>query len=144
MFKPQNSDTLGDTISRLWVFTFFVMIFRDLHEMAVASTIQGILEGTYEGNPVTDAGLVFGGAALVLMLLTAQLSALLAPYAAKRLNLVMAPVALAGTFYLIPNDPDDFLLGGVTALSLLAIFTICLFWRTRAATNKVGGLRYAG
>lgn len=143
MFKPQNPDTIGDTTSRLWVFTLFVMVFRDIHEMATASTIQGILEGTYEGNPVTDAGLVFGGIALVLMLLTGLLSTLLKPLAAKRLNLVMVPLAFGGSFYLFPNDPDDYLLGGVTAIALLTIFVTCLFWRTDAVTKNLGKVRHA-
>lgn len=140
MFKQQSSDTLGDAISRIWVFTFFTMIFRDLHEMSTASTIQGILNGTFEGNPVTDAGLVFGGFALVLMLLTALLSPLLKPYAAKRLNLIMAPLAFGGIFYLFPNDPDDYLLGGVTAIAISVIFILSLRWHTKDTSQGLGGL----
>lgn len=143
MFKTQNSDTFGETISRLWTFALFCMVFRDIHEMATASTIHGILEGTYEGNPVNDAGLVFGGFALILMLLTALLSPTLKPYAAKRLNLIMAPLAFGGMFYLLPNDPDDFLLGGVTAIAILSIFTISLVWRTEDARDGLGGLQNA-
>lgn len=143
MFKPKNSDTLGETISRLWTFALFCMAFRDIHEMAMASTIQGILEGTYEGNPVNDAGLVFGGFALILMLLSALLTPLLAPFAAKRLNLIMAPLAFGGMFYLFPNDPDDYLLGGATAIAILAIFTISLFWRTTETSQTMGGVENA-
>ena len=143
MFKPHDPATFGDTISRIWTFALFCMVFRDIHEMTTASTIQGILEGTYEGNPVNDAGLVFGGVALILMLLTALLSPMLKPYAAKRLNLIMAPLAFAGMFYLFPNDPDDFLLGGVTAIAVLAIFTISLVWRTEDARDGLGGVQNA-
>ncbi len=143
MLKTQNSDTFGETISRLWTFALFCMVFRDIHEMATASTIYGILEGTYEGNPVNDAGLVFGGVALILMLLTALLSPSLKPYAAKRLNLIMAPLAFGGMFYLFPNDPDDYLLGGVTAVAILAIFTISLVWRIENARNGSGGVQNA-
>jgi len=143
MFKPQNPNTLGDTISRLWVFALFTMVFRDIHEMATATTIQGILDGTYEGNPVTDAGLVFVGVALILMLLTGLLSVLLQPYAAKRLNLIMVPLALGGTFYLFPNDPDDYLLGGATAITLLAIFIASWFWKTTEATASTREVRHA-
>lgn len=140
MFKPHDPATFGDTISRIWTFALFCMVFRDIHEMTTASTIQGILEGTYEGNPVNDAGLVFGGFALILMLLSALLSPLLEPYIAKRLNLVMAPLAFGGMFYLFPNDPDDYLLGGVTALAILAIFVISLGWRTKETNQSLGGV----
>jgi len=138
MFKRQDPITFGDTISRLWVFTLFAMVFRDIHEMATASTIQGILEGTYEGNPVTDAGLFFGGVALVILLLTSQLSVMLKPYAARRLNLVVAPLALGGIFYIAPNDPDDYLLGGASAIAVLTIFITSLLWQT---TSKPGSMR---
>jgi hypothetical protein len=143
MFKPHDPATLGDTISRIWTFALFCMVFRDIHEMATESTIQGILEGRYEGNPVTDAGLVFGGFALILMLLSALLTPLLQPYAAKHLNLIMAPLAFGGMFYVFPNDPDDYLLGGATALAILAIFIISLFWRTNETSRSLGGLSNA-
>ena len=77
MFKPQDPDQFGTTISRIWTFVFFTMIFRDLHEMSTARTIEGILDGRFEGNPVTDAGLAIGGVVLVLLLLTSFLSNLL-------------------------------------------------------------------
>jgi len=143
MFKPHDPNGFGNTISRLWVFTLFTMVFRDIHEMATASTIQGILEGTYEGNPVTDAGLFFGGVALVILLLTSQLSVLLKPYAARRLNLAVAPIALGGIFYLVPNDPDDYLLGGVSAIAILTIFVTSWFWQTTAQPGCMREVRHA-
>ncbi len=143
MFKRQDPITTGDTISRLWVFTLFIMAFRDIHEMATASTIQGILDGVYEGNPVTDAGLFFGGVALIVLLATSQLSVLLKPYAARRLNLAVAPIALGGIFYLVPNDPDDYLLGGVSAIAILTIFVTSWFWQTTAKAGSMREVRYA-
>jgi len=143
MFKPHDPNTLGDMISRLWVFTLFTMVFRDIHEMATASTIQGILEGTYEGNPVTEAGLFFGGVALVILLLTSLLSVLLKPYAARRLNLAIAPIALGGIFYLVPNDPDDYLLGGASAIAVMTIFITSWFWKTTAKIDSMREVRHA-
>ena len=143
MFKPHDPNILGDTISRLWVFTLFTMVFRDIHEMATASTMQGILEGTYEGNPVTEAGLFFGGVALVILLLTSLLSVLLKPYAARRLNLAVAPIALGGIIYLVPNDPDDYLLGGASAIAVLTIFVSSWCWQTTAKIDSMHEVPHA-
>ena len=143
MFKQQNAETTGNLISRLWIFSFFTMVYRDIHEMAVADTIEGILAGTYEGNPVTDAGLVAGGIVMVLLLATYVLTPILRPNLARRLNLFMPPITIVGVFYLIPNDPDDFVLAAATVVAVLTIFIISFFWRTDASRSVSGEIRHA-
>ena len=143
MFKQQNAETTGNLISRLWIFSFFTMVYRDIHEMAVADTIEGILAGTYEGNPVTDAGLVAGGIVMVLLLATYVLTPILRPNLARRLNLFMPPITIVGVFYLIPNDPDDFVLAAATVVAVLTIFIISFFWRTEASRSMSGEIRHA-
>ena len=143
MLKPQSPDQMGNTISRLWTFVFFTMLFRDVHEMSTAETIEGILEGTFEGNVVTDTGLFLGGVVLVLMLLTSLLSTLLVPNAARRLNLLVAPLAIAGGFYLFPNDPDDYLLAGAATTALLGIVSLCWKWQPTQYRNNEQEVRHA-
>lgn len=84
MLKPQDPNLLGTAISQIWVFVFFTIIFRDLHKMSTAATLRGILQGTYEGNPVTETGLLIGGFVLILLLLTAPLSNFLHPVYVRR------------------------------------------------------------
>ena len=136
MFKPKNPDQFGTTISRIWTFVFFATIFRDLHEMSTARTIEDILDGHFEGNPVTDTGLVIGGAVIVLMLLTSLFSNLLTPVAVRWLNLMVSPVALLGSLYLFPNDPDDYFFGGVTTAAFLTIFVMCWNWRPASTPDR--------
>lgn len=143
MLNPQNSDQIGHVISRLWTFVFFTMLFRDIHEMSTAATIEGILAGTYEGNVVTDTGLFFGGLALVLMLLTSLFSTLLVPSAVRWLNLIVAPLAIAGGLYIFPNDPDDYLLAGGATAGLLVIFIVCWSWQTDPSRNRNPEARHA-
>ncbi|MEO0495987.1 MAG: hypothetical protein AAF141_01260 [Pseudomonadota bacterium] len=139
MFRPQDPARFGEVISQLWAFAIFVTIFRDLHEMATASTINGILSGTFEGNPVTDFALVMGGVALVILLATMVLSSQLVPTAARRLNLGVAPIAIAGMFVVPPNDPDDYLLASVTFLTFIAIFV--LSWKWKPSDTKSANVR---
>ena len=143
MFKPQDPDQFGTTISRIWTFAFFTMIFRDLHEMSTARTIEGILDGRFEGNPVTEAGLAIGGVLLVLLLLTSLFSNLLKPFAVRRMNLIASPISLASSLYLFPNDPDDYILGSVTAVALLTIFILCLKWQPAKTMTSPSEVRHA-
>jgi len=143
MFKQQNVETIGNVISRLWIFSFFTMVYRDIHEMAVADTIEGILVGTYEGNPVTDAGLVAGGVVMSLLLATYVLTPILRPHLARRLNLFMPPITIVGVFYLVPNDPDDFVLATATVAAVLTIFVISFFWRTEGSRSVSSEVRHA-
>ena len=133
MLKPQDPNLLGTAISQIWVFVFLTIIFRDLHEMSTATTLRGILQGTYEENPVTETGLLVGGFVLILMLLTALLSNFLHPVYVRRLNLIVPPSALVGGLYLFPNDPDDYLLGGATTLAQATI--LFLSWRWTPTPN---------
>ncbi len=143
MFKPRNAGTVGNVISRLWIFIFFTLVYRDIHEMAVASTIEGILSGTYEGNPVTDAGLVAGGVVMIIFLATYVLTPILKPNLARRLNLLTPPIAVVGVFYLIPNDPDDFVMATATVVALLTIFIISFFWQTEQSKSQLNEVRHA-
>ena len=143
MFREQNAETIGNVISRLWIFSFFTMVYRDIHEMAVADTIEGILVGTYEGNPVTDAGLVAGGVVLILLLATYVLTPILKPHLACRLNLLMPPITIVGVLYLIPNDPDDFVLAAGTVVAVVTIFLISFFWRTEGSSHVSREVRHA-
>lgn len=143
MFKRQNPDTMGNVISRLWIFSFFTMVFREIHEMAVADTIEGILLGTYEGNPVTDAGLVAGGVVMILLLATYVLTPILKPKLARRLNLIAPPITIGGVLYLIPNDPDDFVLATATVVAVTTIFVISFFWRTEESHHLPFEVRHA-
>ena len=142
MFKQQNAETTGNLISRLWIFSFFTMVYRDIHEMAVADTIEGILAGTYEGNPVTDAGLVAGGVVLILLLATYVLTPILKPHLARRLNLLMPPITIVGVLYLIPNDPDDFVLAAGTVVAVVTIFLISFFFALSVSAGSKKSLSF--
>lgn len=143
MLKQKTTETIGNVISRLWIFVFFTMVYRDIHEMAVASTIEGILVGTYEGNPVTDAGLVAGGVIMIVLLANYVLTPVLKPYLARRLNMLTPTITIIGVLYLIPNDPDDFVLATATIAALLTISVISFFWQTEQTASQAIEVRHA-
>lgn len=140
MFIAPQPERFGQTLSLLWLFAILNILFRDVHEMTMASTITEILSGTVAGNPVTEAVLLAGAFAVELLLLGFLLSALLARTWARLLNLILAPIAIAGTFSVPPADPDDTFFAAVEVLTFATIFTLAWRWAPAPKpTSLVGG-----
>ncbi|WP_373635086.1 DUF6326 family protein [Yoonia sp. SS1-5] len=140
MFRSNHPDDRGKILSLLWLFAILNMLFRDIHEMTMAATINEILSGYVNGNPMSESVLFFGAFAVELLLLVFLLSGLLAPYWARLLNLVMVPVAILGTFYIAPNDPDDYFFAVVEICAFITIFVMAWRWQTAPrATRQIGG-----
>ena len=129
MFKPVAYDEFGKVLSSLWLFVILNGLFRDMHELAVASTIEEILAGRMNGAPVTDGALLAGAAVIQVLLLGMLLSSLLKPRAARWLNLVVPPLMAFAMFFAPPNDPDDYVFYTIMVGTLLAISFIAWNWR---------------
>ena len=95
--------------------------------MAMAGTIEDILDGQMNGNPVTEAALLAGAFAVEILLLAFLLSALLPVHGVRWLNLVCAPLAMVGVVFGAPSDPDDYFFAAVVLIALVAIFALA--WR---------------
>lgn len=127
---------LRPTLSTLWLFAILNIIFRDLHEMTTASTINDILSGTLNGNPVTE-GVLFAAAFAVELLLLAFLLSRLAPlHWARRINLALAPLAILGTFAIPPADPDDWFFALVTTCVYATIFALAWRWSLHPSQDQ--------
>jgi len=143
MFNVTYSDQFGRTLSLLWLFAILNILFRDIHEMTMAGTISEILSGRMNGNPVTEGALFAGAFAVELLLLAMLLSNLLVPKAARLLNLVLAPVAIGGVLFGVPNDPDDYFFATVEIFTFALIFVLSWNWVIAPATDKTLGGSYA-
>ncbi|QFT78187.1 DUF6326 family protein [Erythrobacter sp. THAF29] len=138
MPSPFSDEQLGKTISLLWLFAILNTIFRDIHQLVVAQTIEEILAGQMNGNPVTESAMFAGAFAVELFLLGMLLSRLLKQKHARLFNLVVAPLAALGTFIAPPTDLDDYFFATVVLVTFGAIFALALKWRTSAsAINRV-------
>ena len=121
----------GTTIATLWLFAILNTLFRDIHELVVASTIEQILAGRMNGNPVTEEALFAGAFAVELVLLAMLLSRILKPAHARTVNLVVAPIAMLGTFIVPPVDMDDHFFAVVVLATFTAIFALAWTWQTQ-------------
>lgn len=126
-----------------WLFAILNVLFRDVHELTTASAINEILSGFVNGNPVTEEVLFAAAFAVELLLLAFLLSSLLAPRAARMINLFLAPLAIVGTVFSAPGDLDDYFFAFVTVLTYAAIFVLCWNWKTRPVSNVIEGGQFA-
>lgn len=139
MFKSNTSEDFGKTLSLLWLFAILNTLFRDVHELTTASSINEILSGHLNGNPVTEGVLLAGAFAVEILLLSMLLSSLLAPRPARALNLVAAPLAIAGIFLVPPSDPDDYFFATVVVGNCLTICILSWNWRSAPRPNPSKG-----
>lgn len=143
MLALRNPENLGHTLSLLWLFAILNILFRDIHEMTMASTINEILSGHFAGNQVSEGTLLAGAFAVEILLLAFLMSSLLVPYWSRVLNLIVVPIVVAGTFYIPPADPDDFFFAFVEICTFVAIFVLALRWNPEKQSMKQIGGRHA-
>lgn len=133
---------MGPMLTLLWLFAVLNILFRDIHEMVEADTINDILAGHMNGAPVTEGALLAGAFAVELILLALLLSSVLTPLRARRFNLLAAPLAMAGSLYVPPGDPDDVVFAIVVMATFLAIFVLAWRWQVDGEPFARGGARH--
>lgn len=134
----QNSTDLRGTLALLWLFAILNIVFRDIHEFTMASTLNEILSGTVNGNPMSETVLLYGAFVVELLLLAFLLTALLPPTWSRRVSLALAPLAALGMFIVPPADPDDIFFAVVELCAFVAIFLLAWRW-----TSDDGGRHVA-
>ncbi|MEM7059487.1 MAG: DUF6326 family protein [Pseudomonadota bacterium] len=135
--------SMGRALSLLWLFAILNVLFRDIHEMTTASTINEILSGHLNGVPVTEGALLVGAVLVELLLLAFLLSSVLPSNLSRRLNLMLAPLAVFGVTFGAPNDPDDYFFAAVQIGTFAVIFTFALRWDTSISASETLRGRYA-
>lgn len=136
MLTRQGTNDLRPTLSLLWLFAILNMVFRDIHEFTMADTINEVLSGTVNGNPMSETVLLFGAFAVELLLLGFLLSAVLPKRWARGLNLVLVPLAVAGVFSMPPADPDDLFFALVELCAFVTAFVLAWRWTPDAQSHE--------
>ncbi len=130
-----NQPEIKSTLLTLWVFVFFNMIFRDLHELGRPGMIQEIMTGIVNGVQITDALLLIGGVMIEIPLLMLPVTQLSNLKTSRLANLwVSALLIPLMVFNYNLADPDDvFFLVFETAALLLIIWNA---WHWSDPTNS--------
>lgn len=126
----------GTKLSLLWLFAILNIIFRDIHELTMSNTLEEILSGRLNGVEMSEELLVFGAFIVQLPLLGFLLSNLMQAVAVRRLNLILAPIAIIATILANPSDPDDYIFASIEMITFGIIFFKAWRWPL-TSTNEV-------
>ena len=127
----RNPLLLGTKLSLLWLFAILNMLFRDVHELTMSSTIEEILTGHLNGVAMSEGLLVVGAFIVELLLLGFLFSSFARPRIARRINLILAPIAILGTIAARPSDPDDFIFAAIEIVTFCVIWWLAWGWETK-------------
>ena len=95
------------TLSTLWMFYLFNVIFRDIHEFIEPGFIEQVMTGTLNGIQITEPLLLFGGVVAEVPIAMVLFSRLL-PYGPnRRANIIAAAITLAFEINNGTTDLDD-------------------------------------
>jgi len=117
-----NQSDMKLKLLTLWIFVFFNIIFRDLHEFGRPGLLQEIMTGVVNGVQITESLMLVGGFMIEIPLLMLPLTALLKFKANRLANLcigaLMIPLMI---FNYNRPDLDDifFLMFEIAALLLI-------------------------
>jgi hypothetical protein len=130
-------------LSSLWVFVFFNMIFRDLHEFGRPGFLEEVKSGVVNGVQVTEVLMLIGGIMIAVPLLILPLTQFLLLKANRRANLIIGALHLVMTLAVnSAPDLDDVFFALIEIAALLLILRLAWNWREHGVqTQQRPGLR---
>lgn len=115
-------------LSALWLFILLNIIFRDIHQFVLASHIEMLLTGHYNGIKITE-GLMLLGGFLVQVPIAMVLFSLLLTRRIGRPVTFLAVMVTAGTLLSsAPTDMDDTFHLVIEIVALIAILWTAWTW----------------
>ena len=119
-------------LSALWLFVLLNIIFRDIHQMALASHIEMLMTGYYNGTRITEELMLLGGF-LVQVPIAMVLFSLLLPHRIGRPVTIIAAILTTGTLLSsAPTDMDDTFHLIVELIAIVGIVLTAWSWREQA------------
>ena len=116
-------------LSSLWVFVFFNMIFRDLHEFGRAGFLEEMMTGVVNGVQITDGLLLVGWIMIAIPLLMIPLIQFLNFKANRLTNLFIGALQIVSVFGTnMAPDLDDVFFAVIELVALLLIIRLAWCW----------------
>ena len=113
----------------LWIFVFFNMIFRDLHEFGRAGFLEEVMAGVVNGVQITDGLMLIGGIMIAIPLLMIPLIQFLNLRANRLANLVMGALQIVSVVGVNrAPDLDDTFFAVIELVALLLILRLAWNW----------------
>ncbi len=117
-------------LSSLWAFVLLNMLFRDMHEFARPGAIEEFM-----AMDVPQGLLLASGVVLSLMISMVVLNRVLPAGLARRLNVGVALLAIAGMAGMPPGDLDDVWFAAVELVALVAVIRLAWTWPANAVAT---------
>ena len=116
-------------LTSLWVFVFFNMIFRDLHEFGRPGFLEEVMTGVVNGVQVTESLMLIGGIMIAVPLLIIPLTQFLSFKANRPANLFMGVLLLVITIGVnMAPDLDNVFFAVIEIAALLLILQQAWVW----------------
>lgn len=123
-------------LTSLWVFVFFNMIFRDLHELGRPGFLEEIMTGVVNGVQITEGLMLVGGIMIAIPLLMIPLVQFLRVKANRRVNLIIGSLQMLSVLGVNrAPDLDDIFFAVIELVALAIILRLAWTWRTKQSTQ---------
>ena len=114
-------------LSTLWIFILLNMLFRDIRELLRPGYAEQLVNGTFNGAPVSEMTLFVAGILLELGLLMVILSRVLNVRLNRWTNIIVGAIFMVSIIVTQKFDLDDYFFATVEVAALSVI--IWLAWR---------------
>ena len=115
-------------LSALWLFTLLNIIFRDIHQFVLASHLQMLLTGNYNGMEITEELMLLGGFLVQVPIAMVLFSLLLTRRIGRPVTIVAAIITTGTLLSSAPTDMDDTFHLAVELVALAAILWAAWTW----------------
>ncbi|WP_298976110.1 DUF6326 family protein [uncultured Roseobacter sp.] len=115
-------------LSALWLFILLNIIFRDIHQFVLASHIEMLLTGHYNGIEITEGLMLLGGFLIQIPIAMVLCSLLLTRRIGRPFTFLAAIVTTGTPFSSPPTDMDDAFHLVIEIVALMAILWTAWMW----------------
>lgn len=115
-------------LSALWLFLLLNIIFRDIHQFALASHLEMLLAGHYNGMEITDELMLLGGVVVQVPIAMVLFSLLLIRRIGRPVTILAAIITTGTLLSSAPTDLDDTFHLVIELAALTAILWTAWMW----------------
>lgn len=115
-------------LSALWLFMLLNIIFRDIHQFVLASHLEMLLTGYYNGIEITEGLMLLGGVLVQIPIAMVLFSLLLTRRISRPLTILAAIITTGTLLSSAPTDMDDTFHLVIELAALVAILWTAWTW----------------
>jgi hypothetical protein len=115
-------------LSALWLFILLNIIFRDIHQYVLASHLEMLLTGIYNGVEVTDELMLLGGFLVEVPIAMVLFSLLLTRKTGRPITIIAVIITTGTLFASAPTDLDDTFHLVIELIAMVAILWTAWRW----------------